>query len=123
MDVTLARGRVLGSILNEGPQRIKDLAYQSNVSQPSMTVMVVGLEKRGWVKRLPDERDGRAVLVTLTRAGEKAVLRMREARASAFAEFLCSLPKGEVAKLEHVVEPLEYLIAQLEAAASTDDGP
>src|SRR5689334_6521516 len=48
-DVSFARMRVLALLLENGPQRIMQLALLDQVAQPSMTIMVDGMEQLGWV--------------------------------------------------------------------------
>src|SRR5580698_2799612 len=55
--------------LNDGSRRITELATEERVTQPAITLLVNRLEERGWVKRIPDPSDGRAVLVSLTPVG------------------------------------------------------
>src|SRR3954453_18747038 len=47
-DVSFARMRVLALLLENGPQRIMQLALLDQVAQPSMTIMVDGMEQLGW---------------------------------------------------------------------------
>src|SRR3984885_2353668 len=58
--------------LRGGPQRITELAAQERVTQPAITLLVNRLTERGWVERVSDPTDGRAVLASLTPAGEEA---------------------------------------------------
>ena len=48
-----------------------ELAQTLGVSNAGMTGRLDGLEKRGWLKRLPGEHDRRKVDVEITRAGVK----------------------------------------------------
>jgi DNA-binding MarR family transcriptional regulator len=49
-----------------------DLAEALAVTTPTVTAMVDGLEKDGLVTRLPNERDRRSNIITLTEKGEEA---------------------------------------------------
>jgi DNA-binding MarR family transcriptional regulator len=71
--------------LSAGPRRITELADLEGLAQPTMTLVVKRMERRGWLARERDAADGRAVLVSLTddgatvldelRADDRAVLR------------------------------------------------
>jgi DNA-binding MarR family transcriptional regulator len=65
--------------LEEGPKTNRELAEQAGISAPTATRMVDGLLQRELVTRLDDPSDGRAVVISLTRAGRAALARkMRE---------------------------------------------
>src|SRR5437763_6782942 len=63
--------------LRQGPRRITELAAEERVTQPAITLLVNRLAERGWVERTTDPKDRRAVLVTLTLAGEEAFDRLK----------------------------------------------
>jgi DNA-binding MarR family transcriptional regulator len=50
---------------------VGSLAEQLNISRPSATVAVNKLEKRGFLRKVSHQSDGRVVLVRLTEEGEK----------------------------------------------------
>src|SRR5689334_4970114 len=60
---------LLGRITDTGPARLSSLADWQEVDRSTMTTQVRRLEALGLVERSPDSLDGRAVLVTATRAG------------------------------------------------------
>ena len=59
--------------LAEGPLTNGQLAENAGVAPPTATRMVDGLLERGLVSRLEDPADRRAVLISLTTAGRKAL--------------------------------------------------
>jgi DNA-binding MarR family transcriptional regulator len=59
--------------LGDGPLTNRQLAENAGVSPPTSTRMVDGLLERGLVSRLEDPGDRRAVLISLTPAGRKAL--------------------------------------------------
>src|SRR3954452_19139932 len=59
-------------VLRAGPRRITELAAEERVTQPAITLLVNRLADKGWVERTTDPTDRRAVLVSLTPAGEDA---------------------------------------------------
>jgi DNA-binding MarR family transcriptional regulator len=54
--------------------RLTDLAARAAMTRPSMLELVDELEKEGYLERRPDERDGRAKLICLTRDGRRIVV-------------------------------------------------
>lgn len=59
--------------LVQGPARVKVLARQLGVSQPTVTASLGALERKGLVSRSADPTDARATLVALTEAGRAAL--------------------------------------------------
>ncbi|MEO5939784.1 MAG: MarR family transcriptional regulator [Candidatus Limnocylindrales bacterium] len=53
--------------------RLTDLAARAGMTRPSMLELVDELEDAGYLERRPDERDGRAKLICLTRDGRRVV--------------------------------------------------
>jgi DNA-binding MarR family transcriptional regulator len=111
--VTLAQGRALSALFDRGPQRITDLARSEHVSQPAMTSLVSSMERRGLVSRTPDARDGRAVMVALTPAGQRVIAPLRAARVAAIREHLERLPAGDVERLAEFVPALDRLVERM----------
>lgn len=109
-NVSFARMRLLGILLDNGPERISQLSYADQVSQPSLTIMVDGMEKLGWVERRPDPRDGRAVLVYLTAKGKAELKRVRGIRSRALAERLAAIPEDKIDDLRAALVALKDLI-------------
>ena len=99
--------------LSDGPRRITELAAEERVTQPAITLLVNRLEERGWVRRIPDLSDGRAVLVTLTAKGEKTFAKLRAEYRALLHEEMAMLDDNEVETLAAAVEILDKLIARL----------
>jgi DNA-binding MarR family transcriptional regulator len=99
--------------LRERPRRITELAAEERVTQPAITLLVNRLEERGWVMRVPDPSDGRAVLVSLTAVGEDVFERLRAEYRALLHEEMAMLDDSEVETLAAAVEILDGLIARL----------
>lgn len=99
----------LATIFRSGPIRPGDLAQREFVSAPTMTRTLRDLERLGLVRRQPDARDGRSILVSVTEEGEHEVLRARSARAELLAELLAHLQPDQVAALRDALPALERL--------------
>src|SRR6266481_1141512 len=72
--VTPARLSALSVIVFGGPQSLGALAAAEGVAGPTMTRIVDGLAAAGLADRRPDPRDGRAVVIAGTAAGERLML-------------------------------------------------
>jgi len=79
------------------------------VTQPSMSVLVTGLEQAGLAARRPDPSDRRVVLVALTEAGARYIRARRRSGAEAFADLIDKLPDDEAATLAAAVPALNRL--------------
>ena len=99
--------------LREGPRRITELAAEERVTQPAITLLVNRLAERGWVKRVPDPSDGRAVLVSLTPMGEEVFERLRAEYRALLHEEMAMLDDSEVETLAAAVEILDKVIERL----------
>jgi len=99
--------------LSTGPRRITELAADERVTQPAITLLVNRLEERGWVKRVPDPSDRRAVLASLTPLGEETFERLRAEYRALLHEEMAMLDDAEVETLAAAVEILDRLIARL----------
>ena len=100
-------------VLRSGPRRITELAAEERVTQPAITLLVNRLAERGWVERIPDSRDGRAVLVSLTAAGEEVFERLRAEYRALLHEEMASLDDEEVETLAAAVAILDKVIDRL----------
>jgi DNA-binding MarR family transcriptional regulator len=124
-DISLTAASTLSALDRTGPRRLTDLAMIQGVTQPSMSVLVTGLEQAGLAERRPDPADRRVVLVALTEAGAAYIRARRRAGARAFADLIDKLPDDEAAALAAAVPALNRL-RELDSdrrAAAADRGP
>lgn len=99
--------------LRAHPRRITELATDEGVTQPAITLLVNRLGQRGWVKRIPDPSDGRAVLVSLTAVGEGVFEQLRAEYRALLHEEMATLDDEDVETLASAVEILDGLIERL----------
>ncbi|MET9992064.1 MarR family transcriptional regulator [Streptomyces mutabilis] len=71
-DISLTQARVFQRIGPEGT-RLAELAEASQVSKQTIGSIVDQLERAGYVRRMPDPRDARARLVTITARGHELI--------------------------------------------------
>jgi DNA-binding MarR family transcriptional regulator len=108
-DISLTAASTLSTLDRTGARRLTDLAMIQGVTQPSMSVLVTGLEQAGLAERRPDPSDKRVVLVALTEAGVGYIRSRRRAGARAFADLIDKLPDDEAAALAAAVPALNRL--------------
>ena len=101
-DVRPAHYAVFRYLKDEG-SRVTELAEAAGMTKQSMGELVDHLERRGYVERRPDPRDGRAKIVVPTEKGRRGI----EAAAERIAEIEAELA-GRMGK-----EGLEELIGSL----------
>src|SRR5262245_1295631 len=66
-----ARLSALSVLVFGGPMRVTDLARAEQVKPPTMTKIVAGLERNGFIRRRIDPDDARAVSLEATARGSK----------------------------------------------------
>jgi DNA-binding MarR family transcriptional regulator len=108
-EISLTAASTLATLDRTGARRLTDLAVIEGVTQPSMSVLVSGLEQAGLAERRPDPADKRVVLVALTRAGIDYIHARRRAGAATFAELIDKLPEDEAAALMAAVPAMNRL--------------
>jgi DNA-binding MarR family transcriptional regulator len=100
---------VLAILRDTGPLRITDLAAAESVAQPTMTTLVVRLERDGLVERASDPADGRAVLVTITDEGIATLRRYSDARAEVLGARLATLGAADLEAIAAALPALDRL--------------
>ncbi|MGO1971892.1 MAG: MarR family winged helix-turn-helix transcriptional regulator [Propionibacteriaceae bacterium] len=99
------------SILDEhGPVRVSDFALIDRCSQPTATTMLQRLEQSGAVQRVPDPRDGRATLLSLSEQGSARLHALRTDVADGLRERMSNLSPGQREQVRTAVEVLDALV-------------
>ncbi len=66
-DMTARQQAILMTVsLTSGPHTVRGLAEALDIAKPAVTRALDALEKHGLIKRVPDERDLRSVLIERT---------------------------------------------------------
>ena len=107
LGISAPRLSALSVLVFAGARRIGELAQIEQVEPPTMTRLVDGLERDGFVRRSADPDDARAVLVSATDRGREASLEGRRRRVEAFSELLATLPARDLDRLARGVGVLE----------------
>ena len=107
LGISAPRLSALSVLVFGGPQRIGELARVEQVEPPTMTRLVDGLERDGYVRRSPDPDDARAVRVRATPTGARTLRRGRAQRVETLERVLATLSPADLATLGHGVDVLE----------------
>ena len=107
-----ARLSALSVVVFGGPLALGRLAAAEQVRPPTMTRIVSALEDDGLVRREPDTRDRRSVVVAATPKGTRLLQRARTRRIEALVALLGSLDEREVEALEQATALLERVLAR-----------
>ncbi|MGD9693395.1 MAG: MarR family transcriptional regulator [Phycisphaerales bacterium] len=95
LDISPARLSVLSILVFGGASTPGELARLENVTRPTMTGLLAGLEQDGFVRRLSNPEDRRSVTVRATKAGVALLHRGRDRRVETLAQLLDSLAESD----------------------------
>jgi DNA-binding MarR family transcriptional regulator len=118
-----AQARLLAQIEQQGPSRISELAAADHCSQPTMTAQVQRLEAGGWARRRPDPSDARAVLVSVTPAGSRALAQARADRAAVVVPHLERLDPAQRETLAEAVGILRGILTEVATHTPSASAP
>jgi DNA-binding MarR family transcriptional regulator len=100
----------LSTVERAGPLGPSELARLERVQRPTVTRVVARLCDAGLVERLPDERDRRAALLSITPAGRNVLRDLRRQKTAYLAERLSELKPEERALLARASGLLERML-------------
>jgi DNA-binding MarR family transcriptional regulator len=107
LGVSPPRLSALSVVVYAGPLPIGALATAEGVAAATMTRLVDGLERDGFVKRRRDPADARGVLVEATPAGKRILTRGRAQRVQTLAAGLAALSSEELSEIGRGAELIE----------------
>lgn len=87
-ELTLPEVSALSRLERAGSATTSELARTEQITPQAMGATLAGLEKRGLVERSPDPADGRRAVMSVTKAGQRALRDRRGARAEQLAQAL-----------------------------------
>ena len=109
--ITPARLSALSVLVFAGPRSLRELADAEQVTAPTMSRIVAGLESEGYVRRRPDRHDQRSIQIRSTARGNAALERGRRLRIESLVKLLRSASKDELATLSRAARLIEEAIA------------
>jgi DNA-binding MarR family transcriptional regulator len=110
LGISAPRLSALSVLVFGGAMRIGELAQAEQVEPPTMTRLVDAMERDGYVVRVPDPDDQRAVIVRATLNGSRALRRGRAKRVGALAAGLDDLSPAQLGVLASGVDVLERVL-------------
>jgi DNA-binding MarR family transcriptional regulator len=97
---------LLGALTDAGPMNQRRLSELTLIDKSSVVLFLDGLEKDGWVRRLPDPDDRRAHIVEITEEGASRFAELGKKMQLVQDRFLAPLDPEE---RDQIVELLERL--------------
>lgn len=97
---------VLETLLHLGPLPHRTLGRKNFKSTSNMTTVIDNLERRGLVRRVPDEADRRRVVVHLTRKGHALITRIFPGHVVAIVREFVALTAAEQEALGRLCKTL-----------------
>jgi DNA-binding MarR family transcriptional regulator len=120
MGLTAARASALSVLVFGGrPITLGALAQAEQVSAPTVTRLIVGMERDGLVRREPDPQDGRVVWLHATPKGTKLLHAGRRRRVAALEADLATLAPAERQTLADATGILERVLQGGDGTART----
>jgi DNA-binding MarR family transcriptional regulator len=108
--LSAARLSALSVLVFGGPTTIGALARAEQVSAPTMSRLVSGLERDSFVVREVDEEDARAVRVRATAKGRRVLVQGRARRVEELAQLLGDVSADELRTLGSAAEIMERVL-------------
>jgi DNA-binding MarR family transcriptional regulator len=108
--LSAARLSALSVLVFGGPTTVGALARAEQVSARTISRLVSGLERDGFVAREADEDDARAVRVRATPKGRRVLVQGRERRVAELSQLLDDISADELRTLGSAVQILERVL-------------
>ncbi|MEL7070961.1 MAG: MarR family transcriptional regulator [Cyanobacteria bacterium J06581_3] len=105
--VAVAEAHALMVLMQEQPLSQGMLSNRLNLEKSTVSRLLSGLEKRGWIERDRNPDDRRIVEVALTEAGKQTAESLSTARQSKFDRVMQAIPEDQQTK---VVDALQILV-------------
>lgn len=105
-DVRAGHAAVFIYIDRRSGTRLTELARRARITKQGMMMILDDLESRGYVRRVPDELDGRAKIVRLTAKGRRCAAETRRAAAAIEGRARRELGQRRYAQLRETLEAL-----------------
>ena len=109
--ISPARLSALSVLVFGGPRSLGELAEVEQVTAPTMSRIVAGLESDAYVSRRADKNDQRAIRIRSTAKGKAALERGRRLRIKSLVNLLRSASKDELATLSQAARLIEQAVA------------
>jgi len=111
--MTVAQAATLGALRLEGAMRLGVLGRKLGIASSTLTRNLTRLEQRGYVERVQERADARAVQVRLTPRGRRAALDVERQELDFNRAILSHVP---AAKREQLLVSLELMLGAVREA-------
>jgi DNA-binding MarR family transcriptional regulator len=111
--MSAARLSALSVLVFGGPRTVTELADAEQVAAPTMTRLLHGLERDGYVRRRRSDADGRVVRVNVTPKGRRALEAGRRKRVYRLEEVIAALSGPDGAAVDAALTALEAALASV----------
>jgi DNA-binding MarR family transcriptional regulator len=118
-DITMTQFKVLLTLFIDGPQSCSSLASALDLSLPTMTGILNRLNRRSYLKRERDPKDGRRVMSGLSRKGREMIENLWVSGREQLAQILEGVPREDLQALE---KALEIFTRAVESAPAPPQG-
>jgi DNA-binding MarR family transcriptional regulator len=107
MALSPARASALSVLVFGGPRSLTELAEAEQVTAPTMSKLVTGLERERLVRRYPDVNDARAIRLEATAKARRTLERGRARRLDLLERLLSDATDQEIEALRVAAETVE----------------
>lgn len=108
--ISPARLSALSVLVFGGPRSLRKLADTEQVTPPTMSKIVQGLEADGLVVRKEDRHDKRAIQLRATSKGKSRLQQARKLRINLIDQLLTKSSKNELAVLQQAAQIIEQAV-------------
>jgi DNA-binding MarR family transcriptional regulator len=105
-----ARLSALSVLVFGGARTLRELADAEQVTAPTMSAIVTGLEQDGLARRRPHREDARALRIEATAKGRQLLERARQRRIDNLGELFAALSAGDLETVRKAAEILEAAV-------------
>jgi DNA-binding MarR family transcriptional regulator len=112
LGLTPARLSVLSILVFSGPHTLTQLTAAEQVAAPTMTKLIGGLERDGYVEREPSRLDGRSWVIRATARAKRVLARGRQRRIDLLLELLAGTAAAEWETVDRAVAVIERALGR-----------
>ena len=110
IDIPHAQLFVMNMLAHQGTCRTSDIVKELQVSAPTVTGILDRLEKSGYVRRVEDREDRRAVMVELTAEGKKIAVKLKSTIVARWSDILKKLSAEDAERYLEILRKIKEAI-------------
>ena len=115
VDLSVSEAHALVELRRTGGLSQSELVSFLRLEKSTVSRLVLGLEKRGWLSKAAHPTDRRAHLLILTEIGKQKAVQVAEARRAKFEALENTLPKDKRAAVLAALSTLTEALHEVEA--------